>query len=262
MSFVDFNVDDCGVARVVLDHPSRHNAFSPEMIQELDTIAQRLLHCSQSRIVLLSARGRTFSAGADLSWMKKQMNASRDEQMEQARTLAMMLYHWYIIDKPVIVKIEGNVYGGAIGLVATADTAIALQSVMFSFSETKLGLIPAVISPYVYAKMGMSSARYTLYSSRKYDACSAQQFGLVNEITNLSNIDTRIDTEIELYLECAPGAVSSGKKMVRKMGYPINQRLINETLELLSDRWEDSEAKEGISAFVERRKPQWLMKQI
>ena len=257
MSVVEFELDSRGVARVTLNNPESHNVLTREVIARLDSIAGQITADREIRLVVLLARGKSFCAGADLGWMKKMMVADRATRKREARELAGMLYKWYHLPCPVIAGIEGNVYGGGLGLVATADTVIATPDVKFTLSEARLGLVPAIISPYLHARIGNAHAHRTFFSGRVFDARMAMDCGLVSMVALTKEFVETVHEEVSLYLSCAPGAVSAGKELTRKLHGPVTAEMIEMTVDLIADRWESKEAAEGIEAFFARRKPRW-----
>ena len=257
MSVVEFELDSRGVARVTLNNPDSHNVLTREVITRLDSIAELVTADPEIRVVVLFARGKSFCAGADLGWMKQMMAADRATRKREARELAGMLYKWYRLPRPVIAGIEGNVYGGGLGLIATADTVIATRGVNFTLSEARLGLVPAIISPYLHARIGNAHAHLTFFSGRVFDARMAMEFGLVSMVVSAKTFVETVHEEVSLYLSCAPGAVSAGKELARTLHGPVTPEMIEMTVDLIADRWESEESAEGIEAFFARRKPRW-----
>jgi len=257
MSVVEFELDSRGMARVTLNNPERHNVLTREVIARLDSIAEQVTADPDIRVVVLCARGKSFCAGADLGWMKQMMAADRATRKREARELAGMLYKWYRLPCPVIAGLEGNVYGGGLGLIATADSVIATPDVKFTLSEARLGLVPAIISPYLHARIGNAHAHRTFFSGRVFDARMAREFGLVSMVVSARTFVETVHEEVSLYLSCAPGAVSAGKELTRTLHGPVTPGMIEMTVDLIADRWESEESAEGIEAFFARRKPRW-----
>ncbi|WP_438754142.1 crotonase/enoyl-CoA hydratase family protein [Pararhizobium sp. O133] len=249
--------DARGVARLTLACPEKHNALSATMIEELTVVAGQLSQDATIRVVVLAGEGASFCAGGDLGWMKAQVDADRVTRMAGARRLALMFQALNEISRPVIAAVQGNAFGGGIGLLSIADVAIAADSAKFGLTETRLGLIPATISPYVMARIGEGRARPLFMSARIIDAREAQAVGLLARVVPADGLDAAVDAEIQPYLQVAPGAAGASKALARSLGMPITDDVIEATIERLADTWETEEAREGISAFLEKRKPRW-----
>ena len=259
MSFqtISIETDARGVARLTLSLPDKHNALAPQMIAELATAADRLGSDPAVRVVVLSGEGKSFCAGGDLGWMKEQFSASREERMAEARKLAHMLGALNEMPKPLIGRINGQAYGGGMGMISICDVAIAVDSAKFGFTEVRLGLIPATISPYVLARMGEGMARRVFASARLFGAQEAREMGLLARVVNADALDAAVEAEVKPYLSAAPGAVATSKALARSLGPKIDPETIERTIEALADSWEKPEAHEGVSAFFEKRRPKW-----
>ena len=253
-------VDGRGVAQLTLARPEKHNAMSAVMIGELTAVAARLNAGADVRVVVLSAEGASFCAGGDLGWMRAQIEADRQTRMAEARRLALMFKALNELEKPLIARVHGNAFGGGIGLLCVADVAIAVETAKFGLTETRLGLIPATISPYVIARIGEGRARPLFMSAGIVDAVAAKDAGLLTRVVAAADLDAAVEAEILPYLQVAPGAVGRAKALARSLGMPISEAVIDATIERLADTWETAEAKEGISAFLERREPSWRQK--
>lgn len=253
-------VDGRGVAQLTLARPEKHNAMSAVMIGELTAVAARLNAGADVRVVVLSAEGASFCAGGDLGWMRAQIEADRQTRMAEARRLALMFKALNELEKPLIARVHGNAFGGGIGLLCVADVAIAVETAKFGLTETRLGLIPATISPYVIARIGEGRARPLFMSAGIVDAVAAKDAGLLTRVVAAADLDAAVEAEILPYLQVAPGAVGRAKALARSLGMPINEAVIDATIERLADTWETDEAREGISAFLERREPSWRQK--
>ncbi len=249
--------DARGVARLTLARPDKHNALSATMIEELTAVAGQLSTDSAVRVVVLAGEGASFCAGGDLGWMKAQVDADRATRMTGARRLAHMFQALNSIPKPVIASVHGNAFGGGIGLLSIADVAVAADTTKFGLTETRLGLLPATISPYVMARIGEAQARSLFMSARTIDAREAQLAGLLARVVPVDSLDAAVEAEVKPYLQVAPGAAAASKALARSLGMPITDAVIEATIERLADTWETDEAREGISAFLEKRKPWW-----
>ena len=250
--------DARGVARLALARADKHNAMSGRMIEELAEAAAQLTADDTVRVVVLAAEGASFCAGGDLRWMQAQMTASADERRREARKLAMALYALNTLPKPLIGRVQGNAFGGGIGLMAVCDVAIGVPAARFGLTEVRLGLIPATISPYVLARMGEDKARRVFMSARLFEAEEAQQLNLLARVVAPEDLDAAIEAEVTPYLAAAPGAVAESKALARMLGPQISEAVIEATIARLVATWEGDEAPEGIAAFFEKRKPRWM----
>ncbi|RMH46744.1 MAG: crotonase/enoyl-CoA hydratase family protein [Alphaproteobacteria bacterium] len=248
-----------GVAVVRLARPEKHNALSAEMIDALAATATRLGRDPAVRVVVLTGTGPTFCAGGDLGWMQAQMEADRAARVREARRLAEMLQALNTMPKPLIARVQGNAFGGGVGLIAVADVAIAAADATLGLTETRLGLVPATISPYVIARMGEGKARRVFMSARLFPATEAVSLDLVARAVPAEDLDQAVEEEIAPYFSAAPGAVGAAKRLARRLGPRIDESVIAETIETLADQWETEEAREGISAFFARRAPSWKL---
>jgi len=245
------------VVYVTLNVPDKRNALSATMINELTKLAEQLRLCSSTRAVVLSGSGSVFCSGGDLDWMQAQIKADRATRIVEAKKLAMMLHAWNTLPKPVIGSIHGGAYGGGAGLCCICDVAIAASDTRFGFTETKLGLIPATISPYVLARLGEGRARRVFMSARIFDAHEAESLGLISRAVSAEELKPSVEQEIEPYLHTAPVAVGASKELARALGPVINQSTIDESINRLADSWETEEASVGIDAFLSRTQPPW-----
>lgn len=252
------HLDDRGVLTLTLNRPEKHNALSGEMIAALTEAAFDIGANSDVRVVVLEGSGESFCAGGDLQWMREQMTATRAERITEARKLADMLRSLNELPKPLIAKVHGNAFGGGVGMLAVCDVAFSLNSAKFGLTETRLGLIPATISPYVLARMGEGKARRVFMSARIFGADEAHSLGLISK--PVDDLDVAIDAEIRAYLGTAPQAVAAAKALARSLGPKIDDAVISDTIERLADTWENPEAVEGVAAFFEKRKPVWSVR--
>lgn len=249
--------DPRGVATITLNRPERHNAMSAQMIAELHAAADRLGADPAVRVVVLTGAGASFCAGGDLGWMQAQMAADAATRADQARTLAAMLGALNALPKPLIGRIQGPAYGGGVGLMSVCDVAIGAAGARFGLTETRLGLIPATIGPYVLARMGEAMARRVFMSARLFDAAEAVTLGLLARAVAPDALDAAIEAEIAPYLACAPGAVASAKALALRLGAAPAPEDVEHSIAQLVARWETPEAAEGIAAFFGKRKPAW-----
>ncbi len=254
---IKIETDARGVATLWLARPEKHNALSAAMIGELTEAAGHLGTDPLVRVVVLAGEGASFCAGGDLAWMQAQIGADAATRAGSARELAAMLGALNTCPKPVIGRIHGNAFGGGVGMMSVCDVAIAAAGTRFGLTETRLGLIPATIGPYVLARMGESMARRVFMSSRLFDAEEAMRLNLVARVVAPQELDAAVEAEVVPYLSCAPGAVASAKAQARALGPKIDAETIEASIAGLVTRWESPEAVEGIAAFFEKRKPAW-----
>jgi methylglutaconyl-CoA hydratase len=257
-STLRLDTDKRGVATLTLNRPERHNALDGKMIADLQKTVSMLAADAGVRVVVLTGAGASFSAGGDLDWMRQQMAADRDERIAQARLLAEMLSTLNTLPKPLIGKAQGPAYGGGVGLLCTCDVAIAADTARFGLTETRLGLIPATIGPYVLARLGEAMARRIFMSARVFHAAEAVRLGVVARAVPAEKLDQEIEAEILPFLATAPGAVARAKALAHRLGPRIDAAVIEASVTALADAWETEEAREGIAAFFEKRKPSWV----
>ena len=259
MDKVITDIDDLGVTRVRLNNPDKHNAFDDEIIGELTEAFVAIVDNSNVRVMVLGSEGKSFSAGADLEWMKRMASYSYDENLRDASALALMLKTLNEIPQPTIARVQGAAFGGAVGLISCCDMAVAASAASFSLSEVKIGLVPATISPYVIAAIGQRAARRYFVTAERFDAHRALQLGLVNEVVDAEQLDQEIDRLINTLLANGPEAVTGAKQLVFDVaGKPIDQQLIDATCETIAAIRVSEQGQEGLQAFLERRKPQWI----
>ncbi len=256
---VTLKATQAGVATITLNRPEVHNAFNAEVIELLSEIFEDLAGADGVRVVLLAAAGKSFSAGADLNWMKRAGSFTEEENREDARALGEMLRRLNRLPKPTVALVQGSAFGGGVGLMAACDMVVAVREAAFSLSEVKLGLIPATIAPYVVAAIGERQARRYFLTGERFDAEAARRIGLVHELVEdgaaLVAAGERI---VERLFAAAPGALADAKELVAAVaGKPIDGSLIEDTARRIAERRAHDEAREGIAAFLEKRKPDW-----
>ena len=247
-----------GVVDLCLNMPDTRNAMSAQMITELTDFAATTGADPTTRAIVLRGEGKVFCAGGDLGWMQEQIKADRLTRMTEARKLAMMLFALNTMRAPLIGRIHGGAFGGGVGLACICDVVIADKNAKFGLTETRLGLIPATISPYVLARMGEGLARRVFMSSRLFLADEAVTLGIVASAVESDALDAAVEAEITPYLSVAPGAVAEAKALARALGPAINKATIDATIIRLADTWEGPEAAEGIAAFLNKTKPSWV----
>jgi len=247
-----------GVAVVTLARPLVHNAFNEVMIAELTAVLTRLENDAAVRTVVLAADGKSFSAGADLDWMRRMAAYDLPENLADAKALAELMRTLNALTKPTIARVHGAVYGGGVGLVACCDIAVASDSAVFSLSEVRLGLIPAVISPYVIAAIGARAARRWFLTAERFDAAEAWRSGLIHQVTPPLGLDDAVDALLARLREGAPGAQSAAKDLIFAVANrPVTEALIADTARRIATLRAGEEGREGIKAFLEKRTPMW-----
>ena len=249
-----FNQDKRGVVSLTLNRPEKRNALSAKMIEELTGFTSKLT--PDTRAVVIQGAGKLFCAGGDLDWMNNQIKADRLTRISEARKLAMMLKALNEIPVPLIGKLHGAAYGGGVGLACVCDFVISSSNVKFGFTETRLGLIPSTIGPYVVGKMGEAKAREVFMSGQTFNEVEAKKLNIVSEISE--NLDQSVESHINPYLQTAPKAVGEAKALLRSLGPRIDEQVIEGTIERLADIWEGEEASHGIDAFLNKTKPRWI----
>jgi methylglutaconyl-CoA hydratase len=254
---IRIDTDPRGVATLWLARPEKHNALSAEMIAELTEAAAQLGTDPAVRVVVLAGDGASFCAGGDLGWMRQQMGADAETRRQGARKLAMMLNGLNLLPKPLIARVQGNAFGGGIGMMAVCDIAIAARGAKFGLTEVRLGLIPATIGPYVLARMGEDKARRVFFSARLFDADEAVRLNLAARAVDAGDLDAAVEAEIAPFLQAAPAAVAAAKAQCRAYGPVIDEARITDSIDRLVAAWEGEEAPEGIGAFFDKRKPRW-----
>ncbi|MFL2785531.1 MAG: crotonase/enoyl-CoA hydratase family protein [Paracoccaceae bacterium] len=254
---ISTDIDARGVVYLNLNRPEKKNALSALMISELTEFAGSIANETAARVVVLRGAGDVFCAGGDLDWMKAQINADRAGRMAEARKLAHMLQALNELPLPLIGAVHGGAFGGGVGMACVCDVVIAESGTKFGLTETRLGLIPATISPYVIAQMGEGKARRVFMSARIFSAAEAQALDLIADQMPAAQLEARIEAEIAPYLKVAPGAVGASKALARALGPKIDDAVIEETVKRLADTWEGHEAKAGIDAFLNKTAPPW-----
>ena len=250
---------DSHVATVTMNRPDVRNAFNDTSINELALAFDELGQNDHVRAIVLAASGPAFCAGADLNWMSKMAGYSEAENTADAARLADMLRTLYHCPKPVVAKVQGDCYAGGMGLVAACDIAVAAREANFCLSEVKLGLIPATISPYVIRAMGENAARRYFLTAERFSAQEALRIGFVHEICAADALDADVAAIVASLVSNGPHAVSSAKALVRDMaGQRITDDLLMDTAERIAQIRASSEGREGVAAFLDKRKPAWL----
>jgi methylglutaconyl-CoA hydratase len=246
-------------ATVTLNRPDVRNAFNDDVIAEITQAFIELGALEDVRCIVLAAEGTAFCAGADLNWMRRMADYSRDENLADAGKLAEMLRVIYECPKPTVARVQGDVYAGGIGLVACCDVAVSVDTAGFCLSEVKLGLIPATISPYVIRALGARASHRYFLTAERFSAQEALRLGFVHEVVTADALDAKVDEIVQALVKNSPNAVKVCKKLVQDVAYAeISQPLIAKTVEGIADIRASAEGREGVSAFLGKRKPSWL----
>jgi len=248
-----------GVRMVGLVRPRIHNAFDEVLITELTEAFRQADEDPAVRAVLLHASGPSFCAGADLEWMRRVAGYGRAENLADAHALAAMLSAIATCGKPTLARVQGNAFGGGVGLIACCDIAIGSSEAIFALSEVKLGIIPATIGPYVLAAIGARQARRYFVSGERFDAAEAQRIGLLHEVVAPSSLGARTDAVLDALMLAGPRAQREAKLLLRAIsGRPIDGEVIADTAERIARVRATDEAREGVGAFLEKRRPAWM----
>ncbi len=243
---------------LALNRPEVHNAFNEVMIAELNAACRVLDRNKEVRVVVLIGAGKNFSAGADLNWMKKMAAYSLAQNRKDALALARMLHSLNNLSKPTIARVQGAAYGGGVGLISCCDMAVAANDALFGTTETKLGLIPATISPYVIAAIGERQARRYFLTAERFTAAEAFRIGLLHDIVPAEELDNRVNEWCATLLEAGPQAQAAAKDLIRAVRHrAVNDKLLTETAERIAKVRASQEGKEGVDAFLAKRKPAW-----
>ncbi len=248
------------VGLITLNRPERHNAFDDVLIGDLTEALRSMEADDGVRLVVLSGAGKSFSSGADLHWMKRMSGFSKDENQRDAMQLGALMRTLAHLRKPTVARVHGAAYGGGVGLVACCDVAVASNAATFSLSEVKLGLIPAVISPYVVAAIGERAARRYFLTGERFDAAEAWRLGLVHDLaSDDGDLDEKVGAIVDALLACGPVAQREAKDLIRAVAdRPVTSELIQDTAERIARIRSSPEGREGVGAFLEKRRAAWI----
>ncbi len=252
---------DAGVGIITLNRPERHNAFDDALIGELSAAIDFMAVEPAVRVLVISSVGKSFCAGADLNWMKRAAGYSSEENLRDSRALAEMLRRLAQCPKPTIARIQGPAYGGGVGLVACCDVAIATFDAAFALTAVKLGIIPAVISPHVIAAIGERSARRYMLTAERFSAAEAYRIGLLHEIVaDDTALDEAVGEIVDTLLNNGPRALAECKELVAAVAWkPLSPDVIEDTAQRITRLRASAEGREGMTAFLEKRKPSWIV---
>jgi len=261
MQTIQSTKNDRGVLTLLMNRPEVHNAFDSNMISELTTALQTAESDADVRLVLITGQGSCFSAGADMNWMRSLVDASQEENEQDAMQLATLMRTLNYLPVPTIARINGAAFGGGLGLIAACDITIADENAMFGLTEARLGLAPAVISPYVIRRIGERCARRYFLTGERFDARQARIIGLIQQSVATEELDTAVDTVIDDLLKCAPLAQATCKQLVYAIAghdEETQQSMDEYTSKVIAGLRIMDEGQEGLAAFLEKRKPGWV----
>ena len=250
---------DGPVATIWMNRPDLHNAFDQDLIAELTAACKALDDDDDVRVVILAGRGKSFSAGADLNWMKRAADNGIDDNLDDARALARMLRALAEMRKPTIARVQGAALGGGMGLASACDIAIASTRALFATSEVKFGIIPSAISPYVLRAIGARQAYRYFQSAERIDAARAREIGLVHETVEPERLDAKVKEVVDALIQGGPLAQAAAKDLIRAVdNQPINDHVVEDTAHRIAHLRATPEAREGIAAFLDKRQPNWI----
>lgn len=254
MKYIEVVEKEKGVKEVWLNRPDLHNAFNAELIEEMISLFESF---KNERLIVLSGRGASFCAGADLNWMKAMKDYSKEENFKDSKRLAKMFSAINDCDVPIIGRINGHALGGGVGLVSVCDYVVANEDALMGFTEVRLGLIPAVISPYCISKIGESNARAWMLSGERFKADVALKMGLVHETCDITELDNKVNEVVKKFLAAGPEAAKEAKRLVR--GVMKNLKGSEDyTCQMITERRVSTEGQEGMRALLEKDKPSWM----
>lgn len=245
------------IERVMLNRPEVRNALNDELIDELAAWASSIRKAPDVRVVVLGGAGKTFSAGADVTWMSKAIAYSKEENLRDAERLSALFAALDRLPVPVIGRIQGAALGGGSGLAAVCDVVVADDQAVFGFTEVKLGILPAVISPFVIAKIGRSAARELFLTGARFGAARAREIGLVHAVVPLATLDEAVEGYIREFLTAGPHAIAAAKSLVADVAERTMDEARRLTARAIAERRVSPEGQEGLRAFLEKRKPRW-----
>ncbi len=247
-----FDVDDRGVGTVTFNRPEKHNVMNDAFMEDLHEVMDSL---HGVRALILTGAGESFCAGGDLTWMQRQMELTREERVANSAALATMLRRLDSLPVLTIARVNGQAFGGGVGMISVCDMSFAVPSARFALTEVSLGLAPSNISPYVVRRMGAANARRVMLNARMMDAEMAQRLGLITEVHD--DVDAAIEVEVNAALRCGPEAVASTKRLIEWVDTHDADENAAYTARDLADAWERAEGQEGITAFLDKRPPSW-----
>lgn len=251
-------INQNGVADIILNRPEIHNAFNDQLISELTSEFIKLDQDINVRIITITGAGKSFCAGADLNWMKSMVNYDMDENIADSQKLYQMFNVINKVGKPVLAKVNGHALGGGVGLLAVSDFVLASDHLKLGFTEVKLGLIPAVISPFCIAKIGESNARAWFLSGNTFSSLEGQRMGLVHKVVSKEDLDIEFKNLVDSFLQAGPEAAKEAKSLISNVMEKTSSEMKNYTSTMIASRRVSKEGQEGMSALLEKRKAKWV----
>lgn len=256
---LDLRVDPQGIAYLTINRPEMHNAMNADVINELTTATDQFYADENIRAVVLTGAGdKSFCAGGDLNWMQQTLQLSRAERMLESAKLATLFARLDRLPKPLIGRINGQAFGGGVGLISVCDIAIGVDNALFGLTEVRLGLLPANIAPYVVARIGRNNARRVLLNCHFFKGPEAVQLGLLHKSVSPAELDNAVEAEIKKLMYCSPVGVAATKKLINYVDTHGLEENMQYTAQALADAWETADAKQGIACFLEKTKPSWV----
>ena len=249
--------DARGVATLTLNRPGALNALSPELSEALGRAVDTLAGERELRAVVLTGAGEAFCAGGDVKSMRAATSGDRQARIARSRGFASLLAALRALTVPVLARVNGPAYGGGAGLVSVADIAIAAESAAFGFTEPRIGIAPATISPYVLERVGTAAARRLFLGAQRFDAAEGLRLGLYHRVVPAAALDGALEEELAAVLKCSPSALAACKRLIAEVPRLTRAEAIEHTARVLADLWESEDAREGIASFAERRAPRW-----
>lgn len=254
MSAVNTHVSDNGIATVTLSRPEKHNAFDDQIIAELTATFQAIDNNADAKVMVLAAEGKSFSAGADLNWMKRMASYSYEENLADAQNLATMLKTLDRLSKPTIARVQGVAFGGAVGLVSCCDIAVGTPAAKFCLSEVKVGLVPATISPYVIAAIGQRAARRFFVTAEVINAEEARQLGLLSTVVEADNLAAEVKRFTTALLANGAEAIKASKQLIFDVAHqPLSDELMTHTSRVIAKARVSKEGQQRLTAFLESK---------
>jgi|JI10StandDraft_1071094.scaffolds.fasta_scaffold67615_2 methylglutaconyl-CoA hydratase len=247
------------VARLILDRPEKHNAFGDALIADLTGALESLDKDPSIRIVVLAAEGPSFSAGGDLAWMQRAAKYDATQNLADAQALAKLMATLDGMSKPTIAAVQGPAYGGGCGLIAACDIAIATTAAIFALTEVRLGLIPAVIGPYVIRAIGQRQARRLFLTAERFSAEEALRIGFIHEVTMVNDLQNAVNKVTNFLIQGGPKALGEAKKLIQELAGSEGQNSTDAMAKKIAEMRQTPEGREGVAAFLEKRKPAWVI---
>ena len=259
MTTVLSEISEDGIATITLNRPQQHNAMDGEMVSQLNETLGNLQKNPHIRALVLKGNGKNFSAGADLSWMQKMVNFSIEENIKEANALGQCFYQLYHCKFPTIAVVQGAAIGGGVGLAAACQVVLASSEAKFCFSETKLGLVPALIMPYIINAIGVRQTRAYFLTAMPFDSQTALRLGLCQEVASPETLEDRLQIWLSTLLQNGPIALQTVNSLLEPLELlPITPLMVNITAEKIASVRVSDEGQEGLKAFLEKRKPYWI----